>query len=510
MEIPIGPLTVLSPVKYSFVIPEGKIPQVFYVKFGTFCRVNNSPISVKLEIEGGHIISWNINARELKDNSYHAFPITKRWLISKPSSATVIIHCHAKYSNNAVAVFYDEEGSGTVVVGTKRIPGMLLFDFDFSEDIDILNEIKEVSDNVLTGKGNDQNRLRRIEGIEGLVSVVCSNNDLKDHWARLLDRESYSCFEFVSSASKSRGEYILQKMDEKSAICKDAENNEHRSIENAIHMLRESVGASYVCIDEYPSAIFAKSKYIKNGNLYTDGRWGANHNYTPKIKTKTNSKLVVYTAVMGEYDGLFDNFEPEEGVDYICFTNGRMQGIKNWDVKGVPLIDGDATKTARMYKILAHRFLPEYSRCVWMDGNFEICGSIKELEQQNPGSLVMMKHDLRDCVYDELQACIDLRKDNRDVMQNQVGQYRLENYPEHNGLVMTGCMIRSHNNPHIQKTMEDWWKEVKVKSCRDQLSFNYAAWKNEIQIDLMFHEIVLSKYFRKAEHKRKNKLWQKK
>lgn len=510
MEKPIGPLTVISPVKYSFVIPEGKIPEVFYIKFGTFCRVNNCPISVKLEIEGGHISSWSLNAHDLKDNAYHPFPITKKWLISKPSSATITIHCHAKYTNNAIAVFYDDEGVGNIVVGTKRIPGVLIFDFDFSEDIKILNKIKEESETVLNDKGSDQIRLRRIEGIEGLVSVVCGNNDLKESWSKLLSKESYNCFEFVSCVSKSRGEYILQKMNEELPICKDIKNNDYRNIENAIHMLRESNGASYVCIEEYPSAVFSKSKYIKNGDLYKDGRWGANGNYIPNIKRNTNSKLAVYTAVMEEYDGLFDDFEPEENVDYICFTNGRMKGIKNWDVRGVPLIDGDSTRTARMYKILAHRFLPEYKRCVWMDGNFEICGSIKELSKQNPGSLVMMKHDLRDCIYDELQACIDLRKDNKDIMQNQVGQYRLEKYPEHNGLVMTGCMIRSHNEQHIQKIMEDWWKEVKTKSCRDQLSFNYVAWKNKTEMELISHKVVLSEYFRKAEHKRKNKLWQKK
>jgi len=121
-----------------------------------------------------------------------------------------------------------------------------------------------------------------------------------------------------------------------------------------------------------------------------------------------------------------------------------------------------------------------------------------------------MKHDLRDCMYDELQACIDLRKDSAEKMTAQVNKYKKEDYPHHNGLVMTGCMVRSHHDPLVIETMEAWWKEVKQNSFRDQLSFNYSAWKTGIQPALISHEDVLVDNFHKADHTRKKKAWQRK
>ena len=53
-----------------------------------------------------------------------------------------------------------------------------------------------------------------------------------------------------------------------------------------------------------------------------------------------------------------------------------------------------------------------------------------------------------------------------------------EKYPEHNGLLFASVLIRKHHDENLKKVMEDWWYCVKNYSKRDQLSFNYVAWKN--------------------------------
>ena len=45
--------------------------------------------------------------------------------------------------------------------------------------------------------------------------------------------------------------------------------------------------------------------------------------------------------------------------------------------------------------------------------------------------------------------------------------------------------------------MEDWWSEIEKYSHRDQLSFNYALWKNKNSIKILYLDknIYDSKFF---------------
>jgi hypothetical protein len=89
--------------------------------------------------------------------------------------------------------------------------------------------------------------------------------------------------------------------------------------------------------------------------------------------------------------------------------------------------------------------------------------------------------DKRNCIYDEALACIKLNKDKKDIIDKQIKFYQKINYPKNNGLVATGFMIRNHTNDKIILLMEKWWEMIKNYSYRDQLSFNYVAWKYKMQ-----------------------------
>jgi hypothetical protein len=43
--------------------------------------------------------------------------------------------------------------------------------------------------------------------------------------------------------------------------------------------------------------------------------------------------------------------------------------------------------------------------------------------------------------------------------------------------------------------MEDWWTEIKYNSKRDQLSFNYCAWKNGLKFNYMDGDSRDNEYF---------------
>ena len=54
--------------------------------------------------------------------------------------------------------------------------------------------------------------------------------------------------------------------------------------------------------------------------------------------------------------------------------------------------------------------------------------------------------------------------------------------------------------------MEDWWTEIKYGSKRDQLSFNYVAWKNSLNFNYMDGDSRNNEYFYRDTNPHKGKL----
>ena len=63
-----------------------------------------------------------------------------------------------------------------------------------------------------------------------------------------------------------------------------------------------------------------------------------------------------------------------------------------------------------------------------------------------------------------------------------------------------GVTLRRHNEKDCIKVMEDWWKEIRYGSKRDQLSFNYVAWKNKFKFNYMNSDCRDNSYFYLDKH----------
>ena len=86
------------------------------------------------------------------------------------------------------------------------------------------------------------------------------------------------------------------------------------------------------------------------------------------------------------------------------------------------------------------------------------------------------RHPQRSDIHSELDACIQLRKDNPSLMKAQVAGYRAAGYPSAHGLYETACIVRDHS-PATAELNRQWWLELQRGSYRDQLSLNYVIWK---------------------------------
>jgi len=218
------------------------------------------------------------------------------------------------------------------------------------------------------------------------------------------------------------------------------------------------------------------------------------------------SKKIIYTAIFDEYDILIDPDYVTPGWEYICFTNNREFESNIWTIKYIePQLD--LTRSARQIKIKPYEYLNEYDICIWVDGNINISYNLDEFVDNyidSEADLAISMHPIRDCIYQEINACIDLKKDNKDVLVKYKNFLLSNNYPEFNGLVQTGVIIRK-NSDSIKEFCDEWWLYVFEYSKRDQLSFNYVLEKIPIKYTLFSSDIFIDKFILYF-HAEKNKM----
>jgi len=224
---------------------------------------------------------------------------------------------------------------------------------------------------------------------------------------------------------------------------------------------------------------------------------------------------VIYTAIIGGYDDLIEPDYKPEGWDFVCFTDRDLKS-DTWEIRKTLPLYTDNTRTARKHKLLPHRLFPNHEYSLWVDGNIKVRDDVNELlnylgdcnyatydHSQN-------KLDSRDCIYEEANAIlkfgeINLKrnpkkgmanyKDNPNLIKNQMNKYLTNKYPKNNGLVVQMEVLRRHNKQDIVDSMEDHWVELKYNSKREQLSFNYIAWKNKLKFSYIQGDSRDNKYF---------------
>lgn len=222
-----------------------------------------------------------------------------------------------------------------------------------------------------------------------------------------------------------------------------------------------------------------------------------------EAKVPFNGRGVIYSAITGDYDQVKEPRYVNPQLDYILFTNNPKITSSVWQVRLVENPEQlDNVRLARRIKILGHEYLPEYDYSIWVDGKLEIDGNLREYveEYRRKEPILCFTHYDNECVYQEKITCVALKKDDPEVMERQMQRYRDEGYPVNNGLVESGIMVRELKNERVQQVMKTWWEEIVHGSRRDQLSFNYACWKNDFVYDTTDLFIYENKYVTTHNH----------
>jgi hypothetical protein len=188
--------------------------------------------------------------------------------------------------------------------------------------------------------------------------------------------------------------------------------------------------------------------------------------------------IKVYTAVFGEYDRL----KPYPGI---CFTD-KAQDAAEWEYRIERFNTIGPRRCARQHKCLSHMFVDaEYT--IWHDANLRLKLPPEAIIKEYLPSgydMSLGRHPFRDCIYEEAEEVKRLGVADPRIVDLQMYKYRRNGYPEHHGLVETGIVIRRHS-AQIKHFNVMWWLEIANGACRDQLSFNYVAWKYGVPFHIM-------------------------
>jgi hypothetical protein len=225
------------------------------------------------------------------------------------------------------------------------------------------------------------------------------------------------------------------------------------------------------------------------------------------------SRVAVYTAIFGASDRLHDPLVHPAGADFICFTDQPLRS-RVWQVRKVePPVSGDMTRSNRYYKILAHRVIPGYETSVYVDGNVQITGDVTDLmatylvganlavldhRRWKALPLTSLREELRELVKMEQSG---KHQEDADLMSRQAEAYFKEGFPDTGGLSWNMMLLRRHNEPDVVKAMEAWWGELLRWSKRDQVSFNYVAWKTGLAFNYIPIDGMDNPYVKRLNHR---------
>jgi len=162
------------------------------------------------------------------------------------------------------------------------------------------------------------------------------------------------------------------------------------------------------------------------------------------------------------------------------YTTHKPSVFDGWDFREYVKVENyfNPLGASRFYKIL-NREPKEYKKTLYYDTKFKPNFDYAEWASHfQDYDLVVMRHNKRDCVYDEIQFCINLDIFNNEILNKQLDYLNKIRFPKNVGLWAPGIMIRK-NNKAIRKFNIMWWNYFDLFPCRDQISLAMAIYNNK-------------------------------
>lgn len=206
-----------------------------------------------------------------------------------------------------------------------------------------------------------------------------------------------------------------------------------------------------------------------------------------EISVAVNKRpLVVYTVHVREKEPLREPAFVHPDADYVCYTDDPDFTSPVWKPRPVVFYKRDPVRTAKFYKLLCHRHFLDYKASIYHDASFQLQSDPFLLIEAYLGDADMSLHPhyLRHCLYEEIEACIQLYKDRIGLLRAQGQAYKQQGFPEDQGLYECGILMR-HHNKRVSELNEKWWEEIVRYSARDQISFPVVLSDSSVKLNLL-------------------------
>lgn len=199
-----------------------------------------------------------------------------------------------------------------------------------------------------------------------------------------------------------------------------------------------------------------------------------------------DEQIAVYMAPFGGYDQIREPICRPDNIDYYILTDQELPAESRWkrlDVqKYVPQqLLQDPAMANRWCKMHPHLIFPEYSISVYLDSNYLITSDLTGLvNRMTDYPAAMFRHKGRRCVYDEITACIEQKKDSRERLTAHREVLLEKGIPENYGLLEAPVIVRKHNDEECIRLMDTWWSMLCSGCRRDQIALIEALWELKI------------------------------
>jgi hypothetical protein len=216
-------------------------------------------------------------------------------------------------------------------------------------------------------------------------------------------------------------------------------------------------------------------------------------------------RKIVYTCVVDGYDRVHAPAAIEPSVDYIVFSDNPDQVVPApWQLRPIVNRQRNPRMTARWHKLHPHLLFPEYEQSLYIDSNIVLKAPVAQLVERMliAAPIALFRHPERDCPYAEAEVVSRHRLDDAAIVEAQVDYYRAKGFPAKAGLHNSGVMLRRHKDDRLIAFLEDWWRQLKVFSHRDQLSLDFMLRRHGIAPTDISGLLGESPWFAIAPHRR--------